>query len=163
MTGAAGAAGSQGAIGPQGPQGATGAKGNQGDQGPIGPQGSQGATGAQGAQGATGPQGPKVYAIASSISSASPVVVPAWYGGLVRLNSASAQSVALPDDAILAVPVATWIDFVQYNTGQTTFSAGGSAIVFSFGGNLKTLRYGTIRATKVFANTWMLSGVGLTP
>jgi hypothetical protein len=108
------------------------------------------------------------YPSIPNASAASPIMTTTWFGALVRLNSASAQTMALPDDATLAVPLGTWIDFAQWGAGQTTFSAGGTASVFvqpTIAGvavGLKTIRYGIIRAVKIIANTWILSGAGLT-
>lgn len=110
----------------------------------------------------------KGYQGVNNLTAASPTVVAAWYGCLNRLNSASAQTLALPADATLAVPIGTWMDFMQWNTGQTTFSAGSGATVnvqptiAGVAVGLKTLRYGWIRAIKVLADTWVISGSGLT-
>lgn len=101
------------------------------------------------------------YPSVVNVTAASPVIAVSHYGELLRLNSGTAQTVALPDDATLNVPIGTWIDFMQWSTGQTTFTPGGTAAIYGRGGLTKTLRYGIVRAVKVLANTWVLSGDGL--
>jgi hypothetical protein len=88
-------------------------------------------------------------------------VVAGMYGALVTMNNAGAQTCALPSDATLAVPVGTKIHFMQIGAGQCTFSAGSGATINSRGGLLKTLQWGTVRAIKRAANTWTLTGDGL--
>jgi len=102
------------------------------------------------------------YTAVTTVASVAPSMLVGWYGCLIQLSSGAPQSVALPDEATLAVPIGTWIDFVQWGTGQTTFSAGGVAVVNSSAGMLRTIRYGIVRAVKMAVSTWLLSGAGLT-
>jgi hypothetical protein len=101
------------------------------------------------------------YNSISAQSGTTITVVAGMYGALVTMNNASAQTCALPADATLAVPIGTRIDFMQIGAGQCTFSAGAGATVNSRGGLLKTLQWGKVHATKRAANTWTLSGDGL--
>lgn len=100
---------------------------------------------------------PRYFSIGSK-SAASPTIAAPDYGTLQQLNRATGQSLVLPIDTTLAVPVGTWIDFEQIGVGQTTFSVETTGTLTSQGGLLKTTQYGIVRAVKTAANTWNLSG-----
>jgi hypothetical protein len=80
-------------------------------------------------------------------------------GMRIRLSAAGTSMPMLPSDATLDVPVGGWIEFERTGGGSQTMTAGPGATIVSRGG-LVTLngQYAVVRASKVAANTWSLSG-----
>lgn len=84
-------------------------------------------------------------------------------GQTFNMNKASAINLTLPKDATQAIPIGSKIRAFQGGAGQLTFVAESGASVFSETGNLTTQAlYSTVIAEKIAANTWVLSGAGLT-
>jgi hypothetical protein len=74
-------------------------------------------------------------------------------------TAASAVAITLPSDATAAIAQENPIPWRQYGAGQITFVAGSGATIISRGNFVKsTGQYAEGIATKVAANTWLLSG-----
>jgi hypothetical protein len=84
-------------------------------------------------------------------------------GQIFNMNKATAIALTLPSDSAAAIPIGSRVQAYQGGAGQLTFVAGASATVVSETGNLTTAaQYSLVTAEKVAANTWLLSGAGLT-
>lgn len=79
-------------------------------------------------------------------------------GKLVTLNNAGAITVTMPSDATTAFAVGDQIDFVGLGAGKATFSAGGSATVYSTPTATTRTQYSAVTAIKIAANTWLIVG-----
>jgi hypothetical protein len=79
---------------------------------------------------------------------------------LVTMNNAAAQTVTLPQDSSVAIPVGGQVQFLQLGAGQVSFAAGTGATVQFESGFLASVRAqrGWVTAVKVAANTWQLLG-----
>lgn len=84
-------------------------------------------------------------------------------GQILNMNKATAIALTLPQDSAATIPIGTQIKSFQGGAGQLSFVAGTGATVVSETGNLTALaQYAMITAEKIAANTWLLSGAGLT-
>ena len=159
-----GVKGDTGATGPTGPTGNTGPQGIKGDTGDTGPTGATGSTGATGPTGSTGPTGATGpqgdWSAAQTVTttattSIAPVV--ADVGKLFLLNSTSSHTITLPSDTTAAITIGCRIDYVRYNTGSVSFTAGAGATVFPVGSTIRA-RYSAATAIKIVANGWLVVG-----
>ncbi len=79
-------------------------------------------------------------------------------GGVVEMNSSSANTLTIPTDSV-NLPVGSTITVTQMGTGQTTIQASGGVTILSKGGALKlTGRYSGATLYKRASNTWVLIG-----
>jgi hypothetical protein len=79
-------------------------------------------------------------------------------GRMVTLNNASAITLTIPTEAVVAFPVDTRIDILQYGLGQVTVGGAGVTIRSS-GGRLKLGgQYAAATLWKKDANEWVLIG-----
>jgi hypothetical protein len=80
-------------------------------------------------------------------------------GKLVTLNNASAITVTVPQNSAAAIPIGSYIEFIQLGAGQVTFAAGTGATVNSRGAALKINgQYGVAALRKVSTNGFILMG-----
>lgn len=78
---------------------------------------------------------------------------------VVTLNNAAAITVTVPQNSAAAIPIGSYIEFVQLGAGQVTFAAGTGATLNSRGGALKiSAQYGVAGLRKVATNTFVLVG-----
>ena len=78
-------------------------------------------------------------------------------GRMVTLNNAAAIALTIPTAAVVAFPVGTRIDLLQYGAGQVT--VGGSVTIRSSGGKLKLAgQYSGATLWKRATNEWALIG-----
>jgi hypothetical protein len=79
-------------------------------------------------------------------------------GKMVTLNNVSAITLTVPTEAVVAFPVDTRIDILQYGLGQVTVGGAGVTIRSS-GGRLKLSgQYAAATLWKKDANEWVLIG-----
>lgn len=87
--------------------------------------------------------------------------VPSDVGKLVTLTNASAITLTLDKDADEAIPVGGEVAFIQLGAGLVTVAAESGATIHN-DPNATSLafkgQYGRVLATKIAANTWLLSG-----
>ena len=81
---------------------------------------------------------------------------------LVRMNSSSATTVTIPADMITNLPIGTNILIGRTGTGTVTIAAQGGVVVDTPETYTIYKQFGKVRAIKVAANHWELSG-NLTP
>lgn len=76
-----------------------------------------------------------------------------------RMTSGSAIGVTLPQDSDLNVPIGGFIEIEQAGAGTITVAAGSGATLQSRGSLVASNgQYAVMKATKIAANTWNLSG-----
>lgn len=79
-------------------------------------------------------------------------------GAGLTMNNASANTVTIPKNSTLALPLGTPIDITQLGAGQTTV-AGASGVTVHSSSTLKTrAQYSVIRIMQVATDSWILSG-----
>ncbi|WP_395660828.1 hypothetical protein [Aestuariivirga sp.] len=79
-------------------------------------------------------------------------------GKLVSFNNAAAITLTIPTNAIVALPIGTRIDLLQYGAGQVTVGGAGVTIR-SFGARLKLAgQYSGATLWKRSADEWVLIG-----
>jgi hypothetical protein len=85
-------------------------------------------------------------------------------GGCVTVNSASCNTITLPNDSTVAWPIGTAIVIVIGGIADTVALAYGSGVTMTLmgpGGSPTTLQQNSmVTILKVSANNWVLSGVG---
>jgi hypothetical protein len=80
-------------------------------------------------------------------------------GQIVTLTNASAIALSLPQDSAAAFPIGSDVTLIQGGAGLVTISAGAGATVHHAQVTLKFLgEYGVVKALKVAANTWIVTG-----
>lgn len=80
-------------------------------------------------------------------------------GFVLHSTSATAVTITLPQDSAATIAVEAAIPWRQYGTGQITFAAGTGATLIARGSAFKSAgQYAEGVATKVAANTWLISG-----
>lgn len=133
--------GTQGDVGPTGPTGATGSTG------------PTGATGASGSAGATGPTGP-VAVSAISDKTANYAILSSDSNTLIRSTSGA---ITITVNNVLSA--GDRIDFLQYGTGQITFSAGSGVTLNSSESKIKTSgQYSAATVMCVASGVYVLVG-----
>lgn len=163
-TGAAGVTGPTGpsVTGPTGPTGATGITGPTGATGATGPTGPAvtGPTGATGITGPTGATGPSVQTMAVNSYTASHFPSLEQAGSVVTINTSTASTFTVPNNASVPYPVGTQIVIVQLGAGQVAFSVQDGSVTLISEGNRYTMRgyAATASVIKIATNTWVLSG-----
>lgn len=80
-------------------------------------------------------------------------------GDIIEMNSASANTVTVPPSSSVNFPSGTFIDVVQYGSGQTSFVTGSGVTIRSANNYLKiNARYGAATLIKIGGNEWYLFG-----
>jgi len=80
-------------------------------------------------------------------------------GKLVEMNNASANTLTVPPNSSVALPVGTQILVVQTGAGQTTLAAGSGVTINSKDGNLKlSARWCAATLIKRATDTWVAVG-----
>lgn len=80
-------------------------------------------------------------------------------GAMVQRTNASAQTVTIPTNAVVAFPIGTQILVEQTGTGQITFTPAGGVTMNSAGGATKSrVQWVICTLIKTATNTWTLSG-----
>jgi hypothetical protein len=77
---------------------------------------------------------------------------------MIRMTSATANTVTIPDDITADLPVGATILIGQSGAGQTTIVAGAGVTVVSPTTLRIGTRYGKVTAIKVAANSWEIEG-----
>ena len=95
----------------------------------------------------------------SIITDADHVVTLNDCGAFLRFNKASAQTLTLPLDAALQIPVGVTVDFEQMGAGAVTVTAAMGVTLHASGGKVASAaQYAVGKVTKVAANEWVASG-----
>ena len=80
-------------------------------------------------------------------------------GKLVEMNNASANTLTVPPNSSVALPVGTQILVVQTGAGQTTLAAGSGVTVNSKDGNLKlSAQWSAATLIKRATDAWVAIG-----
>ena len=79
-------------------------------------------------------------------------------GKLLMIESSSANTVTVPPDSTLTLPIGTQIPIVQWGTGQTTVAFTSPAWVAATPGLKLRTQYSSAMLIKIAANAWLLSG-----
>ena len=80
------------------------------------------------------------------------------YGKLVTITSATACTVTLPQNSLVAFPIGASIDFVGLGAGLITFAAGTGATVVSTPSLTTRATNSAVTATKISTNGWLIVG-----
>lgn len=77
----------------------------------------------------------------------------------VAMNNAAANTLTIPPQSSVPVPVGEIIEIGQYGAGQTTITPGSGVTLRSRGGALKTAgQYAIASARKIEADEWWIAG-----
>ena len=80
-------------------------------------------------------------------------------GKLVETNVATPNNLTVPLDSVVAFPIGTQLEVVQYGAGQTTIVAAVGVTIRSNGGNLKiAAQYVAVSLIKIGTNEWYCFG-----
>lgn len=81
-------------------------------------------------------------------------------GRPVEMNSASANTLTVPNDGTVNFPIGAYIPaIIQLGTGQTSIAAASGVTLLSKGGNLKLMsQYSAATLYKRAVNAWVLIG-----
>jgi hypothetical protein len=81
-------------------------------------------------------------------------------GTTLQCTKATAQSVTLPTNSVIPMPIGSVIDIVQYGAGQVTISPGAGVTCQKPTGKALTTRvqFSLVRVTKIAADEWIASG-----
>jgi hypothetical protein len=80
-------------------------------------------------------------------------------GKMVTMTNGSANTLTVPPNSSVALPVNTRLDIIQYGAGQTTIAAGAGVTIYSSGSKLKlTGQYSGASLWKKATDTWVLVG-----
>jgi hypothetical protein len=121
-------------VGPTGPAGAKGATGSVGPTGPVGLVGIGGATGA--------------YTLALTDN-----------GKLVDMDKATAVTLTVPKNAVVAFPTGASIAVRQKGAGQVTIAPVDGDVTLNYPDGLKTTnQYAMAQLIKIATNTWQVYG-----
>ncbi len=80
-------------------------------------------------------------------------------GCLVTMNNASAQTLTVPQDTTLVLPIGARVRLMRLGAGQITVQAGSGATV-RFAGSKDNFaaQYAVCELIKIAANTWVFTG-----
>lgn len=80
-------------------------------------------------------------------------------GTFLKVNSGSAVTVTVPEDAVYEFPVLHEIPIIRYGSGQITIAAGSGCTV-RFAGSRDNIngQYGVGTLKKIAANEWVFTG-----
>lgn len=79
-------------------------------------------------------------------------------GKTVEINSATAATLTVPNNATVEFPVGAYLNVVQYGAGQVTIAPGASVTLRSAGGLRSRARYSMITLYKRATNEWIVGG-----
>ncbi|PLS81700.1 hypothetical protein CYG49_01510 [Candidatus Saccharibacteria bacterium] len=97
--------------------------------------------------------------VASSTKTASYTLAAGDTGTIIEIDSASASTITVPDNASVALPVGTVIGFRQYGTGQVTIVGATGVVLRSRGDAFKTAgQYSEGSLSKRGTDEWIVSG-----
>lgn len=77
---------------------------------------------------------------------------------IIEVNSASATTLTIPEDATLNFPVGTTLDVIQTGAGQVTIAGTGSAVVNGTPGTKLRTQWSSVTLLKRAANSWLVFG-----
>ena len=77
---------------------------------------------------------------------------------IIEVNSGSAVTLTIPEDATVNFPVGSTLDIIQTGTGQVTIAAAGSAVVNGTPGTKLRTQWSSVTLLKRAANSWLVFG-----
>ena len=84
-------------------------------------------------------------------------------GGLITMSNAASQTITIPANASVALPIGSQVGFLQLGAGQVSFAGAAGVTVVALQSATKLIGLGALGvAVKVGTNTWHLAG-GVTP
>jgi hypothetical protein len=75
----------------------------------------------------------------------------------LRMSNASAQTLTIPANATLAIPVGSWVDIEQAGAGQLTVAAAGGVTINGPHALAFAAQFAKARLTKLTTNSWNLT------
>lgn len=95
-----------------------------------------------------------------SSTSTSVTVLATHQGAIIETDNASANSVFVPDDGTLALPIGALVGIRQVGVGQTTIVGSGSTVLQKKATRTLAIaeRFGEVVLQKRAANTWLVTG-----
>lgn len=110
----------------------------------------------------SGPQGPSgPYAASQTIETVSGTtytIVNTDVNKLKLFSNAGAIAVTAPQDSDVTWEIGSWVELLQYGTGQITVAAGTGATLISTPTLKSRATNSRLFLQKIAANTWHLSG-----
>jgi hypothetical protein len=80
-------------------------------------------------------------------------------GSIVRMSSATAQTLTIPSDSQVAFPVGTAIEVLRAGVGTVAIAATSPAVIRTTAGGLTvTPQWGRVSLLKLSANEWHVDG-----
>ena len=77
---------------------------------------------------------------------------------IIEVNSGSAVTLTIPEDATVDFPVGSTLDIIQTGTGQVTIAGSGSAVVNGTPGTKLRTQWSSVTLLKRAANSWLVFG-----
>jgi hypothetical protein len=77
---------------------------------------------------------------------------------IIEVNSGSAVTLTIPEDATVNFPVGSTLDIIQTGTGQVTIAGTGSAVVNGTPGTKLRTQWSSVTLLKRAANSWLVFG-----
>ena len=77
---------------------------------------------------------------------------------IIEVNSASAVTLTIPEDATVNFPVGSTLDVIQTGAGQVTIAGTGSAVVNGTPGTKLRTQWSSVTLLKRAANSWLVFG-----
>jgi hypothetical protein len=77
---------------------------------------------------------------------------------IIEVNSGSAVTLTIPEDATVNFPVGSTLDIIQTGTGQVTIAGAGSAVVNGTPGTKLRTQWSSVTLLKRAANSWLVFG-----
>ena len=95
--------------------------------------------------------------VAVNAQAASYTLVLADAGKLVEMNAAAANTLTIPPNSAVAVPVGTIIEVSMYGAGVTTVTAGTGVTLRTALASLALAQYGSVSLRKRATDEWVVS------
>jgi len=78
---------------------------------------------------------------------------------IVEMNVAAANTVTIPNDSVVNLPIGTTVDIAQIGAGQTSIAAAGGVTARAYNNNLRLAgQYAMASLVKRAANDWYVAG-----
>ena len=77
---------------------------------------------------------------------------------IIEVNSGSAVTLTIPEDATVNFPVGSTLDIIQTGAGQVTIAGTGSAVVNGTPGTKLRTQWSSVTLLKRAANSWLVFG-----
>jgi hypothetical protein len=79
-------------------------------------------------------------------------------GSIVTMSNASANTLTIPPNSGVALPVGTTVTIIQGGAGQTTIAPGAGVTLTSAASLTARAQWSMLTAVQISANNWVLAG-----